>query len=706
MKSLKKNERKIAAPQQCGFLVSAWHCKNFLYDVHMGTILRVFTLILVFFLSPLQSRAAESQWAKQPHVRIQLLSDKDAIAKDEDFNLGIRFVMDAGWHVYWINPGDSGLPTTAVWELPPGAQVGPIAWPTPERIPLLPLMNYGYSGDELFTLVARSPVDFKTKVKLSWLICRQECIPGNAELSLTIPLAEKAKPVKNLEHAFAEAKTRLPHASASIAWREEGDFWVLALPTWKESGAPYFFSEASDLVEHSAAQEWKKGELWVPKSRSLGSSNARPPVQWFGVVASEAGTAAWRVELDSSALAVGATSGGGGIFVLLLYAFLGGVLLNLMPCVFPVLALKTLGLLHAKHESRASRVDHALFYLLGVLVSFWVLAFLVLAIRSAGAQVGWGFQLQSPTFVAFLCLLLFGFGLNLLGFFEVAGRFVGWGQSWVDKGGRLGIFSSGVLTVLVATPCTAPFMATAMGVALLQPGWISIAIFSALGLGLALPYALLCLVPEWRRVLPKPGVWMQTLKEFLAFPLFATALWLMWVFAQLTAPVDFLWLGAAILLLSFLVWALGRGQKFLSVLGALGLAICAWQIAHAAPAVATESVASAGGVKWQRFSPELLEQNISQGHAVLLDFTAAWCITCQANERLAFSDAAVVERLRSVGVQLLKADWTSYDPVITKALQGYGRVGVPLYVYYAAGSSQPQILPQILTAGAVLDVVR
>ncbi|MEY2413821.1 MAG: hypothetical protein QOD84_2427 [Acidobacteriaceae bacterium] len=396
------------------------------------------------------------------------------------------------------------------------------------------------------------------------------------------------------------------------------------------------------------------------------------------------------------------------------FAFLGGLILNLMPCVFPVLSLKALGLVNGHGDRREFR-RHGLVYGLGVLVCFWILLGLLLLLRRAGQQVGWGFQLQSPTFIAVLAALLFLMGLSLAGLFDIGMSWMGLGSSLASRSGYSGSFFTGVLATVVATPCTAPFMGTAIGFALAQSTVVAFAAFTALAIGLALPYVLLCWFPQWARLLPKPGAWMETFKQAMAFPMFAAVIWLIWVFGKQVGVDAVARLLIGLLIIGLGAWLLGRlrhtaiAAPVAIVLFALGLWIPISSargddVVRAANSGATST--ANGEIQWEAFSPERVEQYRSQGRPVFVDFTAAWCLACQVNERAVFASSDVRRILRSKDVVLLKADWTSQDPVITKTLASFGRSGVPFYLLYGKNPNAPPAqLPELLTPGNFIDAL-
>ena len=635
-----------------------------------------------------------------PHIQVDLVSERTSLQPGREATIGVRFVPERDWHVYWRNPGDSGEPPTVAWTLPEGFTVGSIAWPTPNRIPVGPLANYGYEGPTLLPVVMRVPAGAVTgtpidvKARATWLVCNaDECIPGAGSLSLSLPVDDATPRPSGDAPLFAAARARTPGALPA-GWRlaahpSDGGLRLEVHGASAPEGAPpLFFPLARDVVEHAAPQAvlpLRDGfALTLPRS----AQSTRTPESLDGVLV-----------LGDRAYEVRVPVGSAGIaFAPLGLAFVGGLLLNLMPCVFPVLALKAFGLLGLAAEGRRAARRHGLAYALGVLVSFWLLAGTLLAIRAAGATVGWGFQLQSPIVVGGLAVLFFWLALTLLGVTTVGASVMGVGEELTRGGGDRSAFFTGVLATVVATPCSAPFMGAALGYALVQPPAIALGVFTMLALGLASPYVALAFVPSLGRLLPRPGRWMETLKELLAFPLLATVAWLAWVASLQGGPGAVAAILCALVLVGFVAWLTGRFTGgWARVAGAV--------VATAAVAVVVAIGRSDAdrALAWEPYSAARVQQLVAEGRPVFLDFTAAWCVTCQVNERLVLATEAVSEKMREVGVVAMRADWTSSDPEITHALQELGRDGVPLYVLYSGREADPpRILPQILTRDLVI----
>ncbi len=668
------------------------------------------------------------------NVRAQLVSEVSSVGPGQSFWVALEFNIREGWHTYWRNPGDSGQATSLKWALPPGFTAGDIVWPTPHRFELPPLVNYGYAKHAVHLVNVVAPKDLKAgapivlSAKASWLVCADVCIPEDAELQLRLPaIAQPGAADPAAAALFAAARAELPSAAPAVATaRIQGDRLVIALG--KEWGATLpqikslaFFPYEEGGIEYAAPQTLNRVQGGLEIAMKIGD---RPPGQGavHGVLLAteELGNDVSIVPMEiaahfSSAPAPGTRAHSAtSLPVLLLFAILGGLILNLMPCVFPVLSIKAIGLVEQAKKHPAAVRTKGLVFAAGVVSSMLSLAAVLLSLRAGGEQIGWGFQLQSPLFVTLLVYLLVAVGLNLSGVFEVGGGLAGVGDGLTQGEGYRASFFTGVLTTLVATPCTAPFMAFAVGAALTQPAIIALSIFAALGLGLALPYLLLSFAPWMRRALPKPGAWMDTLKQFFAFPIYASAAWLVWVLAQQTSSIG---LGAALagaILVALAAWAYQKSKSSSAAgrVAALVTATLAVLLAFVLPVrfadvVAASSSAVAGGMhgakEWQPFDAAQVAKLSAAGRPLLVNFTASWCLTCLVNERNAFSDSAVQEVFRNKGVTLMKGDWTNRDPAITQALAAFGRAGVPLYVVYNSkpGSTEPLILPQLLTASVV-----
>ncbi|MCW5593202.1 MAG: thioredoxin family protein, partial [Burkholderiales bacterium] len=635
-------------------------------------------------------------------------------------------------------PGDSGLPTKIRWTLPEGWKAGPIQWPYPEAQRVGPLMNYGYSDEVLLLVELTPPADAKPgpvtlKADADWLVCKDICIPEKASLSLPFAVAEGEPPAAAGNAAlFSKARARLPVAVSG--WSAESAIagTKLTLRVLPPAGgvAPAkvsFFPFRENFVDHPAPQALVRDGPGVRLEVKLVEPVPADVKEVAGLLVAEsswpshAGRKAVEIAmpvvaaLPAVAAPVGAPAGeaGAGLALALVFALAGGLLLNLMPCVFPVLGIKVMGFVrHAHGDARALWMQGAVFSA-GVLVSFLALAGLLLALRAGGAELGWGFQLQSPTFVTLLAALFFLMALNLFGVFEWGGFAQSLTSNLSASGRYADAFLAGVLATVVATPCTAPFMGAAVGFTLAQPAPVSLAVFAMLGVGMALPVLALSFFPSALKKLPKPGPWMETFKQVMAFPLFATVVWLAWVLGAQAGNDAVISLLAGLLALGIGAWIYGRWARsegfarfvFAAAFAAAGLWL-AWPGAEAAPEKAgTAPAAKPGEIAWQAWSPERLAELRAAGTPVFVDFTAAWCVTCQVNKRVALNREEVVKALAARGVVALKADWTNHDPRITAALAELGRNALPVYALYAPGQAQPKLLPEVLTASLVVDEI-
>jgi len=707
-----------------------------------------------------QSADSPSSDNPSPHSEATLLSDVSSIAPGEPFTVGLRIQLEEGWHSYWKNPGDAGEATSIEWALPDGFEAGAIQWPYPHRVPFGPMTSYGYS-DEVVHPVTITPPDTLSpgrSVTLAgragWLVCDEICLPAEGDVERTVTVASAPESSPEAE-AIAAARSKRPERVdrwTVQAARSSGSYTLALTPP--AGGQPdlegtYFFPAEKDVLDYAAPQPLSRaGDSYLLSLQQ--SDYAQSPADTLrGVVVAPEGTA-WdaagnvramqvSVPVDSTlsdlgpVTAASAPSSGGGLSLpwALVFAFAGGLLLNLMPCVFPVISVKILGFAEQAGEDDSAIRRHGLLFGAGVVVSMWILAGVLLAVRAAGSQVGWGFQLQSPTFVALMTLLFFGIGLNLLGVFEVGTRLMSLGGRLQTSGpasGNTGAFMTGILATVVATPCTAPFMGAALGVALTLSTVGGLLIFTALGMGMALPYVGLSMAPRLLDRLPKPGAWMETLKQFFAFPMFATAVWLVWVFGQQTGNGGVAMLLFGLVLLGMAAWVahrwsdptlsrtvtlLTRGLSIVMVVGAVGAAVIGASTGTASASSAgsasggesaPETVAEAEGA-WTSFSPQRVDSLRAAGRPVFVDFTAAWCLTCQVNKRTVLNTAAVQQAFEERNVALLKADWTNRDPQITKALRSHGRSGVPVYVLYAGDDSEPTLLPEVLTQDIVTNAL-
>jgi thiol:disulfide interchange protein len=686
---------------------------------------RLWTLLLLALIFPSLSRAQAT--ASAAHLTVQLVVPPTQIYPGQSFTAGLYFKLDPGWHVYWINAGDSGEPPSIKWALPAGIAADAIQFPAPKRLPLGPLMDYGYENEVLFPIPMHVAADFKPSEssatlggKVRWLVCREVCIPGKAQISVDRPVVAKAPAVDSVNAADAQLiekfKNTLPQplpAGNSAKFRANGTGFTLSVETGESEKTATFFPLEQNVLANAAPEPVKALANGVELTLTKDASLVTPPNALRGLLVLGNGRA-YVIDATPGALATasaGALWSGGGMLRIALLAFAGGVILNLMPCVFPVLFIKGLALVQSSGEERHKLRLHGMVYTVGILASFWLLVGVLLGLRGAGHNLGWGFQFQSPMFVALMALLLFFLGLSLAGQFEIGLTLTSAGSGLAAKSGYTGSFFTGVLAVIVATPCAAPFMGAAIGYALSSSAPVTFAIFTALALGLATPYLLLAFNPAWSRLLPRPGAWMEVLKQAVSIPIFGTVIWLIWLYAQLLGINALLYLLGAFLLLAIAGWIMGRwpAKRFATIaaavvlLLAIALPVSAVRDHPNGPNSASAALSKAG---WEPFTPELVAKYQAQGRPVFVDFTASWCLSCQVNERVVLDKDDVQQRLKSSGVALVRADWTQHDEVIAQTLAALGRNSVPTYALYP-GESQgtPKLLPEVLTPGIVFSAL-
>ncbi|HEY9105679.1 MAG TPA: thioredoxin family protein [Roseateles sp.] len=676
---------------------------------------------LALLASPLLALAAPPE-ASTEHVKARLVSSQAAVAPGQRFTVALEQDIKPHWHTYWLNPGDSGQATTITWT---GAMAAPIQWPTPSVQAIGPIVNYGYEGRAALLVELTVPADakpgarFQPAAEVRWLVCKDVCIPEQVSLGLDLPVAAEAKAGPDAAQ-IEEWRGAIPRpAPFAVQLKAAPQGVSLSGPTAGVTKA-YFFADTWGAVAHSAPQAFKaEGGGWTLELPA-GDEPVKPgqPLSGVVVLTTATGDQAWTV---SAPMPEGAGKGPGpvdlsapaaeptaaalpesdlGLLPALALALVGGLILNLMPCVFPVLSIKALALVREHGEHRAE----GLAYTAGVLASFAALAAVLIALRAGGQQVGWGFQFHSPVFVLVVAYLLFLVGLNLSGFFDVGGSFTGIGSGLAAKQGLAGSFFTGVLAAVVATPCTAPFMGAALAFALSQPAAVMLAVFLALGLGLALPFLILAFWPAAQRWLPRPGAWMDKFKQFLAFPMYAAVVWLLWVLAQQAGPDGVaLALGGLVLIAFGLWWRNASGASAVGSVAAVAGIVLALGLSTWIRPVSAEVSAASG--THEAYSAERLAELRAQNKPVFVNMTASWCISCLVNERVALSRPEVKDAFAKAGVVYLKGDWTREDPNITAVLKAHGRSGVPLYLYYAPGAAEAQVLPQILTPGLVIEAV-
>jgi thiol:disulfide interchange protein/DsbC/DsbD-like thiol-disulfide interchange protein len=659
-------------------------------------------------------------------VVARLVPEAGSVVPGGTLSVDLHLDIAPGWHTYWRNPGDSGLPTEIAWDLPAGFGAGEVAWPAPERFVVGTIGNYGYKGSADLLVPIAAPADLNPgstvhlAANATWVVCSQICIPGEAKLALDLPVA--AAPAAGDPAAaalFAAVRDRLPQ-TAEFATRYTASATELRLfvPNAALAGTDRptasFFPLDSTVVDAAAEpkEERSPDGLNVVLTRAGGPTATLP--QSLGGVLVLRGTGGAERTYSINAPLTGVppldTEPAVGWWGALMLAVLGGIALNLMPCVFPVLSLKLLGLAQSAH--RAQEWRHGVAYAAGVILSFALLGAVLLLLRAGGAAIGWGFQLQSPVVVGLLAYLLFAMGLGLSGVAEFGAGLTGAGSRFAGGAGLAGAFATGILATIVATPCTAPFMGAALGVALIAPAPVALAIFVALGIGLALPFVLATAIPGLARRLPRPGAWMAWFKQLLAFPLYGTVAWLIWVLIQEVGPAGAFSALMGLVAVGFAVWIYGRtraigpaGRHLGAGLAASGIAAALILAAMLSPAAAPEAAAGArDDFGYQKFSALRLDELVAEHRPVFVNLTAAWCITCLVNERTALAGPAVRGAFTERRIVALKGDWTRQNPEITAFLQEFGRSGVPLYLLYDR-AGRPTILPQILTEATVLTAL-
>jgi thiol:disulfide interchange protein DsbD len=667
--------------------------------------------------------------AVAPKVSVALISESAAIEPGGTLWVGLRQRIAPGWHTYWLNPGDSGESPTIEWALPPGWRAGPIIWPQPERLPVGPLMSYGYTHEVVLLTRLTAPADLSagTSVALrgraSWLVCEKICLPEEADLALTLPVGGGKPSAAATAPAIERARRAVPAPSPwATSLRATADTVTVSVAAPRLAAdriaEVWFFPSRWGVIDHAAPQAVTVDERGITLRTARGALPAAAESAVDGVLVIrerlDQGTVSQALEIRASTQG-GAAAGSGTALPLVAavgLALAGGLILNLMPCVLPVLSVKAIALVgHAEAPAAVLR-RHGLSYTGGVLASFGVLAGALIVLRAGGAEIGWGFQLQSPLVVGGLAYVLFALALSLSGILVIGSRLTGLGHGLASRPGYAGSFVTGALATVAATPCTAPFMGVAVGYALTQPPTTALLVFEALGLGLALPFLALSLIPAWRRLLPKPGPWMERLRQALAFPLYGSVAWLVWVLSRQVGPDGVALVLAGLLLIGFAAWihhgtraAAPRWRRAATTvaLACLAVAIALAPLAASGP---SSSAAAPAGARWEPFTPKRLAELRAQGTPVFVNFTAAWCITCLVNERVALHSPAVAEAFAKNGVVYLKADWTSKSPEIAAVLESFGRSGVPLYVVYGRTAAlEPRVLPQILSEGAIIEAL-
>ncbi len=678
--------------------------------------------------APAQAQALNSQQdsVTTQQLTVRLLVPPVQLYPGQAFNAGLEFQIAPGWHIYWINAGDSGEPPAVQWTLPTGVTAGSLQYPPPTRLPLGPLMDFGYQNHVVLPIAFKVASNFHPKssqvpltANISWLVCQNVCLPGQATLHITRTALTAAPSNPTINTAARQsiaaflAKMPRPLPPDAIArFKPTAHGFHLAVRLGHKVTHAEFFPLDFTVIANAAPQKTTPTRNGFILNLTRDESLTTPPKHLHGVLEIP-GYPAYLINAPAGplptqpapAFSLTAVLGAMGL------ALLGGIILNLMPCVFPVLFIKGLALVQSSQHDRRSMRAHGWIYTAGIVLSFWVILSVLLILRAAGQQLGWGFQFQSPVMLALLAMLFFFLGLSLAGQFEIGLSLTSVGGALAQKQGYAGSFFTGVLAMVVATPCTAPFMGPAIGYALAHSAFTSFCVFTTLGLGLALPYLLLVYFPGWARLLPRPGAWMEILKQAFSIPIFGAAIWLTWLYAENAGSTALLTLLAAFLLLAIAGWFLGRWPaKITSTITAVLVIAAAIALpsyaATALPPPSRSSSKSAAQTNWQPYTQALLQQYLSQGKPVFVDFTADWCLSCQVNQRVVLDNPDVQRRLANSGVELLKADWTRHDPAITQALARLGRSGIPTYALYSGKPNQPpQLLPAVLTSGILLNAL-
>lgn len=676
--------------------------------------------------------AAVSQGASLKAAQVNLFSNYTQINASQPALMLFQIKLLPGWHVYWRNPGESGLAPKLKFDLPQGVQAGPIIWQPPQRLLYDTLLNYGYSGTASFlvpltfnanSISKQTDKTLSLKLKADWLVCKTICLPQSKELTYRFNVganniaSSKESEIKQLLRSSQLSKLAAEVKSLSKNKIELIIKSQLNAPKLNQVKDVYFFPNSS-AFETQVKQSWKKqDQTWQLVLSYIGAL----PKQVVGdllVIDQQNKRHYWRVAAPNTA-SINASSKSKSesietyaqsysnkthhynALVLLCFAFLGGIILNIMPCVFPILSLKVIGLTQ-HHETDNNQIKlQGIFYTLGVVGSLLVLGGILVSLKFLGHAIGWGYQLQSPVMISFLIVLFFLIGLNLSGLYDI--KLPGLNFSSHQSSSLSSHFFTGVLATLVATPCSAPFMATALGVALVSPSLVSLGIFIALGLGLAFPYLLLCFIPALAHCLPKPGQWMNTMKEFLAFPMYLTVVWLLFVFVNQVGILNLFLLVIALVMLVFSIWLFqiiassSRGVKLVILILSVLLVLLPWYYALYTRSETKTAVNNVEKLNTQSYSTAGLEQLLGAGKAVFVYATADWCITCKVNERTTLNTQAIQHYFKEHNITVLKADWTKQDPQITHFLERFERSTVPLYVYFPANHGEPKILPQLLT---------
>ena len=681
-------------------------------------------LLLGFILAPPASLAFESAVVSTERVTVTLVSEQSNIEPGQAFWIGLHFELIPHWHIYWRNPGASGSAPVIRWTLPEGWEVGEVHWPVPKRIRVGPLSSYGYEDSVVLLVpvqVPPSPLLADPQIitaDAEWLVCRVDCIPESGRLTLELGnVGSDSSTATETRQLFNATRAQWPVAMTPAGnYRLDEDTLAISVAmtdAMTRSPADVWFAATEwGPVDASGAQRWAHSTTGLTLSVPAGDlpPDGNSPLEGLLVMESVSdGTTAQSGHYVRLAAEPPASSENRDLspMTALVFAFLGGLILNIMPCVLPVLSIKILGFVREAGANQQRLAYHGLSYTAGVLSCFTVLAAVLLALRASGESLGWGFQLQSPVLVTLLTYLMLLVGLNLAGVFSVGGKLMNAGHSLTGISGLPGTFATGVLAAIVASPCTAPFMGAALGYAITRPAPESLAVFLSLGAGFALPVLLLSLFPAWLQFIPKPGNWMKRFQQALAFPMFATAAWLLWVLSQQTDTWVYGGALAGLVILAFVAWLYGQWTPRGWRLWLLGTCTAAALMLVIGPMLASDPSAqprldSSDDRPW---SEQQVQELTAAGRPVFVNFTAAWCITCKVNEQLALSTDNTRQLFEARSIAYLVADWTRRDPAITRQLERYGRSGVPLYLLYPPAAEQPVVLPQLLTEGNIAEAI-
>ena len=663
-------------------------------------------------------------------VKAELLADTKAIVPGKPFTVGLLLRMVPGWHTYWKFPGDAGIPTEVKWKLPAGWKVGEMQWPIPFKLAEPgDIQIYGYRDEDLLMQEITPPASVsgsvaKLAADASWLVCEKICIPGSGRVQLELPIGPQSSPAN--QDLFARFRRLLPQdwPAADVAaakWNRTGSDLHLNVSSATLVNYPvadfYPLPEANVVVGHPAVESRDGNQITfrIPIESADKSLSSIKGLVVFAQHANGNDRSAWRMKEGPVAASYSNSAAAHGFLTFLLFGFVGGFILNLMPCVLPVISLKIFGFIQQAGQSRQKILRSGVAFAAGIFAWFIGLALLLIALKGAGHQVTWAVQFTNPYFVLFMSVVVLAFALNLFGVYEIslpqsATRGL---LDATARQGEAGSFFQGVFATILATPCTAPFLGTALGFAFTQSAAIILSMFGAIAAGMSAPYLLLCAQPAWLRFLPKPGPWMLRVKQFMGFLLLATLLFLLYVLGAQRGTDAIIWASCFLLVTSIVCWMKGAfitpaASSATRAIAAVLMSILL--LGSGAYFIGAKFRSANVGLNqsqlpgdWQPFTPQRLQAELDQGHIVFIDFTAAWCLTCKFNEASVLESAVVREAFQRRGVIKLKADWTNGDPVITKLLQQFGRPGVPLYVLYPGKSEEPIVFPELLTRSIILD---